>query len=99
MFSHYEAETDDICDYDSSSCHKILEISGDGYKVVNILDIDPHHLEFGESIEEYRDDMAKQLITNAMLVNEAYCVKANEDAKATRDKLVEMIKTLMNANK
>ena len=99
VFSHYEAETDDICDYDSSSCHKILEISGNVYKVVNILDIDPYHLEFGESIEEYSDDLAEELITNAMLINEIYCVKANEDAKATRNKLVEMIKTLINANK
>lgn len=97
VFSHYEAETDDISDYGSSSCFKILEIYENGYKVVNILDIDPYHLEFGESTEEYRDDLSEELTTTAMLVDEAYCIKAKEDAQATRNKLVETIKTMLNA--
>lgn len=98
LFSHYEAETDDICDYDSSSCYKILEILENEYKVVCMLYIDPYNLMFEESIEKYSDDLAEEVIASAMLIDEVHCIKANEEAKAMRDNLVEMVKTLMDTN-
>ena len=95
VYSFLPADTDDDYDYDSSSCYKILEISDNGYKVLDILCISRYTLDFTERIDEFSEDYEIEWITEALLLDEAEFLKAKSDAMTTRDKVAEMVKKLM----
>lgn len=95
VFSYLPADEYDDYDYDSFDCYRILEISDNGYKVLDILCISRYTLDFAERVQEFREDYELEWITEALLLDEAQFLKAKTDAISIRDKIAEMVKKLL----
>ena len=101
---HYYVDHEEWCDSDNiqhvhheviSTCYKILEISDDRYRVVNLLSIDNNYFRYEAHECELIEDYEKEWVENALLINEAQCSKAIVAALDVRDKVIEKIRKLL----
>lgn len=79
----------------SSVCYKILEISEDRYRVVDLLSIDKNYFCYKAHECELIEDYEKEWVENALLIDEEQCSKAISAALDVKDLVVEKIKKLL----
>lgn len=78
-----------------STCYKILEISDDRYRVVNLLSIDNNYFRYEAHECELIEDYEKEWVEDALLINEEQYDKAIATALDVRDKVIEKIRKLL----
>ena len=101
---HYYVDHEEWCDSDNiqhvhheviSTCYKILEISDDRYRVVNLLSIDKNYFRYKPHECELIEDYEKEWVENALLINEEQCSKAIAAALDVKEKVIEKIRKLL----
>lgn len=96
IFYYFSSDINKI--YDTSSCYKILEISDNKYKVVELLVISRNSFDFDEVVSEFVNDYEIQWITKGLVLRESEFQAIIKEVKNIMNKLDEMVKQILDLN-